>query len=370
MLKESYLSQIITSENFQRIVQPLPPHDAIRDAEFYIRRDGILFNADGYAHPPRKIVGAVLYTPDAQGNKQIFGVTYRKTTLYPGTYEPIPYAERSKHFREIDPVLDQEAKNSFPFMHEHILPISEFMGYIPAKHVYECAVKGFINDPSQIQSDLEDLATLLGVDLKRFTVGLTGAAALGCIRDYHDLDVVFRGDLKQNRDLANKMRDLVLYESERRLHEGGKSWLIRFFNRGGVTNGTLMCCFFGYQDIEDAPLREFTMSTIERDIEINASVSDATHALYTPTVVTLHDVQVLRINGQRVKERLSDNIPLVIYHTGSRGELNSADYIWAHGVLVEIKTPQLVYPAIVVVEREGVRNETPPWLNYYSRPRV
>lgn len=370
MLKESCLSQISINENFRMLVRPLPSHDEIRDAEFYIRQDGIIFNADGYSHPFRKIVGTALYAPNSKGNKQIFGTTYNKTTLYPDTYEPVPYAERGRHFRAIDPELDQEKINSPPFTYEQILPEDEFIGYIPTKHAYRCAVEGLVGDPNQIQPDLEDLSRLLGVNLDIFAVGLTGAPALGCIRNYHDLDIVFRGDLKQNRELADKMKDLVLHESERRLHEGGKSWLIRFFNRDGARNGMLMCCFFSYQNLEDAPLRKFAMKIVENNVEINASVSDATHALYTPTVITLHDVQALCINGQKVMERLPDRIPLVIYHTGTRGELNYGDRVWAHGVLVEVVTPKLVYPAVVVIEREGVRNETPPWPNYYTRQRI
>ncbi len=367
MLKESCLSKINRNRNFQQLVRSLPPHDEIRDAEFYIRSDGILFNADGYAHPVGKMIGGALYAPNIQGNKQIFGIQYTKTTLYPGTYDPIPYAERSKHYRKIDPELDQVAINPFPFIYEQILPVDQFVGYIPAENAYNLATNGFLGDPQQIIADLGNLAQLLDVKLTDFSVGLTGALALGQVSDYHDLDIVFRGSLTQNRLLADKMRDLVIHEPERILDEGGKNWLIRFFNRNGKSNGMLMCCFFGYNKLQDAPLREFTARIIENDIEIQASVSDATHALYTPTIVTLYDAHTIRINGQNVCDRLSDNIPLVIYHTGTRGELNYSDQVWVHGALVEITTREFTYPAVMVIEREGVRNETPPWPNYYTR---
>jgi len=370
VLKESYLSQISNNQSFQQLVRPFSSQDIIKDAEFCIRRDGILFNVDGYYHPLGKIIGTALYSPDSRGNKQIFGVTYRKTTLYPDTYEPIPYSERGKNFRKIDPELDQEKANAFPFTYEQILPTDEFVGHIPSEHAYRCASEQLIGDPSQMQADLEDLSHLLDVNLSSFAVGLTGALALGQINDYHDLDIVFHGDLKQNRELADKIRDLVLNEPDRRLSEGGKSWLIRFFNRNGASNGMLMCCFFGYRNLKDAPLQKFAMKIVESDLEINASVSDATHALYTPTVVLLHDVRTRHIEGRDTRERLPDNLPLIIYHTGTRGELNSNDRVWAHGTLVEIITPNISYPAIVVIEREGVRNETPPWPNYYLRQKI
>lgn len=364
MLKEGFLEQIRLHRDFDTLVQPLDQLEYVRDAEFFIRRDGILFNADGYAHPDGMIVGGALYAPTSQGEKTFFGVNYRKTTLIPGTHEPIPYADRGHHFRLIDPELDQSHVNPFPFTYEQVLPRAQFVGYIPAEHAFQCVVSGALGNPEAILQDLDALRSLLGTDLTEYVLGFTGAPALGQIEGYHDLDIIFRGDTSQNRFLADVMRELLLEEPQRRLHEGGKSWLIRFYN----DNRVIMCCFFGYQNLADAPLKELVMKLIERDVQIKGTVSDATHALYTPTVVYLHDTHAIKINNENVNVRLSDGMPLIVYHTGSRGELNEGDVVWAHGGLTEIASSERGYEALVVVEREGVRNETPPWQEYYSRP--
>lgn len=371
MLKEGYLEQIRLHRDFDTLVQPLGQPEHIRDAEFVIRRDGILFNADGYAHPDEMVVGGALYTPTARGEKTFFGVNYSKTTLIPGTHEPIPYADRGRHFRLIDPELDQSHVNPFPFTYEHILPRAQFVGHIPAEQAFQCAVSGVLGNPEQLQRDIESLRSLLQIDLSEYVLGLTGAPALGQIEDYHDLDILFRGDTSQNRSLADAIRELLLEEPQRRLHEGGKSWLIRFYSDGekGMRR-TLFCCFFGYKDVQEAPLREFTMSVLVDDMELEGSVQDATHAIYTPSIVTLHDVIRLNIDGKDARGRLPDSLPLIIYHTGSRGELNRADRIWAHGALAQVVTPRETYHALVVIEREGVRNETPPWPDYYTRERI
>lgn len=371
MLKEGYLEQIRLHRDFDTLVQPLSQLEHIRDAEYFIRRDGILFNADGYAHLEKMIVGGALYAPNKHGEKTFFGVNYCKTTLIPGTYEPIPYVDRGRNFRLIDPELDQSHVNPLPFTYEHILPRTQFVGYIPAEHAFQCAVRGVLGNSEQLQRDIESLRSLLQIDLSEYVLGLTGAPALGQIEGYHDLDILFHGDTSQNRSLADEIRELLLEEPQRRLHEGGKSWLIRFYSDGekGMRR-TLFCCFFGYKDVAEAPLQDFTMNVLVGDMEIEGSVRDATHALYTPSIVTLHDVIRLNIDGEAARGRLPDSLPLVIYHTGSRGEFNREDRIWAHGVLAEVITPHETYHALVVIEREGVRNETPPWPYYYIRDRI
>lgn len=181
MLKEGYLEQIRLHRDFDTLVQPLSQLEHVRDAEFFIRRDGILFNTDGYAHSEEMIVGGALYAPNEHGEKTFFGVNYCKTTLISGSHEPIPYADRGRHFRLIDPELDQSQVNSFPFTYEHILPRTQFVGYIPAEHAFQCAVRGVLGNSEQLQRDIESLHSLLQTNIGDYGVGLTGAPALGQI---------------------------------------------------------------------------------------------------------------------------------------------------------------------------------------------
>jgi predicted nucleotidyltransferase len=370
MLKERVQADIEYSQTYQALVRPLPSMEGTRDVEFYVRYDGLILNADGYAHPQHTVVGNVLYAPDSEGNKEIFGIPYRKTSLVPKTFTPVPYRERGAYFANIDPALNQTSTNSYPFRYEQILPREQFIGYIPAQHAYELAVEGKLGNPDRLLSDLENLFELLGFEQSTVRLGLTGTPALGHIQQYHDLDIVFFGTIEENRLLANRMRDLVLQEPERRLHEGGKSWQIRFYNRDGITNGTIMCCFFGYKNIEDCALPSFEMNMFIEDVCIQGVVSNADHALYTPTVVNLHNSHIIEIEGKKNNFRLPDDMPLIVYHTGTRGELNVGDEVWAHGAFGEIITDDERYLAVVVNEREGVRNETAPWSEYYTIDRI
>ena len=133
--------------------------------------------------------------------------------------------------------------------------------------------------------DLENLMQLLGIKAEEISLGLTGALSLGNTQDYHDLDIVFSGSIEKNLQIAKTMRDIVLYDPKRRLFEGGKAWQIRFFNDFGM----LMCTFFIYSDKEQAPLRNFSMVPIEKDITVEGTVSDDKHSMYTPSILTLKD---------------------------------------------------------------------------------
>ena len=235
--------------------------------------------------------------------------------------------------------------------------------------VFEKSRKGLLGDNSKVLKDLEDLGQRLDINIESVPLAFTGTLAFGNIAQYHDLDLVFCGSLSQNRNIADKIRQLGISEPSRRLHEGGKGWLIRWFNRNGDVDGTIMCCFFRYGNIKDAPLQQFEVDVLEPNMQIEALISDDTHALYTPTIVTLHDVRATSIGDYSDNIRLPDSTKLVIYHTGSRGEFNIGDRIWANGAYAYIHTPETEYPALLVIEREAARNLTPPWSNFYSHDK-
>lgn len=364
MSHESVVGRIAENDIFGRLVHPIKQHHTVRDAEHYIRSDGIIFNADGYAHPDDAIVGNPLYVPDGLGDKVIFGERYRKIFIYPGTTEPVPYNERPKLLANIDPNLNQYKKNHWPLQYEQVLLRDEFIGFIPGDYAFHVAIADSPRNERMLR-DLENLQKLIGFDMRYMSMAFTGTLTLGNWSSYHDLDIVFRGDVAQNRAIADRMRQIVIDEPRRRLHEGGKSWLIRFYNDYGV----IMCNFFGYKDVSNAPLRNLFMHPISEDVEVHATVSDAAHALYTPTIVSLHDAKVIKIHDRNDTVRLPDDIPLVIYHTGSRGELNVGDDVWARGGLMLVDETNGSHVALVVVEREGVRNETPSWPGFYTRAR-
>ena len=190
---------------------------------------------------------------------------------------------------------------------------------------------------------------------------------MGNFRDFHDFDLVFQGSLEQNLIIAKAMRYLVLREPHRRVIEGGKGWNIRFYN----DKGTFMCSFFSYGNPEDAPLRDFEMEVLIPDLTLEGSVEDDTHSIYTPTILGLDHARALQAeNQEKIDMETLESIQLIIYHTAARGECFAGDRVRARGALVTVRTPRLEYKALCVIERDGIKNLTPPWEGFYDDPGV
>ncbi len=365
MIACEIINRMMQDQRFVEIAEtaiPVNP-ETIYDAEFLVRQDGMIVNVDGYYHPKGHILGEVLYAPDDNGNKEIFGQRYRKVTLHPGTYEPVAYPDRGGILGELDPQLNQTSKNPFFARYKQILPISDFIAHLPSRNGLARAIAKTGVDHEKFHRNFENLMMLLGLKPEALTLGVTGAALLGNTEHFHDLDTVFRGDVEENLRIAKKMRDLAIHEPKRRLFEGGKAWQIRFYN----DLDTIMCNFFTYPETEIAPLHEFLMTEIESDIHLEGIVSDDVHGLYTPTILGLKDVAVFK--GAQLIQRFTD-LPLVAYHTASRGDCFEGDVVSATGSLVEISPKDRdPYLAACVIDREGVRNLTPPWKGYYAESR-
>lgn len=341
-MKNLELLHLIQQDSrFREIAVPFLPDSVstVKDAEFLIRQDGIIFNVEGYYHPTNFLVGEVLYAPDKKGDKNIFGQKYRKVTLHKGTYEPIAYPDRSKILREIDLAFDQRGINPYFAQFKQILPASDFIAYLPSSRGLSRALTTTSGDNEKFHRNFENLMNLLGIAPEQISLGLTGAPLLGNTDHFHDLDIVFSGSLEENLRIAKTMRDIARYEPQRRLFEGGKAWQIRFFN----DLGTLMCTFFTYPDMSTAPLHDFSMEVVERGITVQGTVSNDQHSMYTPTILELRDAIVAR-SGQQIQQFIT--LPLVVHHTASRGDCFNEDVVMARGALVEISQSGASYLAV------------------------
>lgn len=365
-MKNSELLQLIHQDlRFKEIAVPFVQGSStenIKDAEFLIRHDGVIFNVEGYNHPTNFLIGEVLYAPDEQGDKNIFGLPYRKLTLHKGTYNPIAYPDRARILREIDSAFDQAGINPYFAQFKQILPTSDFIAHLPSSRGLARALSATAGDNEKFHRDFENLMSLLSLSPEQVSLGLTGAPLLGNTNNFHDLDIVFSGSLEENKRIAKTMRDLAKHEPKRRLFEGGKGWQIRFFN----DLGTLMCTFFTYPDRSKAPLHDFSMEVLERGITVEGTVANDEHSMYTPTILELKDA-LLKKNGQQVQRFTM--LPLIVYHTASRGDCFSEDVVHANGALVEVTQYGSSFLAVCVVDREGLRNLTPPWEGYYAQSR-
>lgn len=362
MLKEAsqLIEQISAHPLYRQITSEDMSQQAIKDAELLLRKDGLIVNIEGWYHPEGMVVGETLYAPDPLGDKSILGVSYRKVTLESGTTTPVPYHARPALWRSIDPGLDQTATNPYFARYKHILPLNQFIARFDIQQSFMAAFHHFKPFPEHIARDIDHFLKLIDINPNDVSIGFTGAPLLGNVYNYHDVDLVFRGTLAQNHEIAKKMNDILLQEPWRRLYEGGKSWRIRLFN----DNQKLMCNFFGYKEAADIPLREFLMSPIT-PVTVTGTVSNDLHSYYTPSLLELKETEFTdRHTNNDLKP--DDPLFLVIYHTATRGECQLGDRIAASGMLVDIHTPASVMRGVCVIDRESVRNLTPPWPNYYQ----
>ena len=359
------LERLQRHPHYDELVRPVSNMHPV-DGQYFVWSDGILLHADGYHHPAGHVVGQALYCPDPEGSKSLFGVRYRKVYWRDGASEPRPYGDMGAILRTLDPRLDQRDRNPLPFRYEQVLPLQEFEGVICGQRTFRSACDGRLGDPKTLLADLSLASDALGIDLAAMPLGLEGAPALGTIDGYNDLDLVFHESLVENRRIADAIRDLVRAAPECRVHEAGKSWQIRFFVGDGHGGRRLICCFFVYKELDEAPLRDASMTVVSEDVALTGTVVDARHAMYTPTVVTLADV---RPEGSSRGAGMPDELLLIAYHTAARGELNEGDRVWARGALVGLAPSAPAEHGLCVIEREAVRNETPPWQQYYTWPR-
>lgn len=359
-----FIERLRANTRFRELAEAVRPGQfpAVRDAELIVRKDGVVFNVEGWHHPSGLVVAEAMYLPDQDGPKNIFGQQYTKATLYPGSYTPVPYRDRGARLREFDPSLDQTGQNPYYAKYKQLIPRDDIVAHLPAQGVYRKLMENPDVDTSHFEADIADAQRLLGVDFDAYDIGLTGAPLLGNIGNVHDVDVVFSGDLAANLALAKRMRDFSRENPNQRVIEGGKGWNIRYYNE----RGSLMCNFFTYGTPEDAPLREFEMDVIAPDVSVRGTVYEDTHSMYTPTVLGLTDVQIEKVGDRSVNERAPEDIKLIAYHTATRGECFSEDVVTAQGALVNVRTPEEEYRAICVIEREGVRNLTPTWPGFYE----
>jgi predicted nucleotidyltransferase len=358
------IEQLKRNELFQVLAVPidLEKFPIIRDTEFYIRKDGLIINAEGWYHPEDKLIGEVLYAPDQGGDKKVFGQKYRKVTLYPQTNTPVPYDKRSKILRKYDPSLDQVESNPYFAKYKQIFDRNDFIAYLPNREVLQKITTQLSIPEDTVTQDIQDVQKLLDIDLINIPLGVTGGSLMGNFRNFHDFDLVFQGSLNQNLRIAKAMRNLVRREPHRRIIEGGKGWNIRFYN----DKGTFMCNFFSYNNPEDAPLRMFEMEVLTPDLTIEGIVSDDIHSVYTPTILGLDQVKVLQIGQQKRDVEVPEKIQLIAYHTATRGECFAGDKVNARGALVNVKTPKGEYRAVCIIDREGIRNLTPNWEGFYK----
>lgn len=326
----NFFDNIKDNENFNDFVLPMEKLDLIRDGMLFIRKDGLIVFSEGYFHPPGKLIANIIYLPDPEGTKEIFGQPYRsiiKKKGADGEEEWIDYRKQLEIYRELAP----ESQSNKPLFAEFKcqFELSEMIGFVD----HRLSLKKARKLSPEIDDSIRKVAGMLGISPE--TIGCTGSLALGNLKTAHDFDLVFYGSTEEGWKIVNQIYEIVK-NPDRQVFEMGMLWAIRFYDDWG----NMICPFFSYADLSKIPLREFEMELEKTEIELKGQVVDDTHTFYMPSVLKLEQVE---LPGYPELKTLT----LILYHGGLRGEYCKGDRVKARGKLVEVKTPARSFPALL-----------------------
>lgn len=316
--------------DFRDFVVPISKLDKVSDANFFLRRDGLLAFAEGYFHPQGKLIANIIYVPDPKGNKKFFGVPYGSIIKHYGGdgEEWVNFQEQLKIYREIDPST-QEGKPIFA-ENKCVFNLDDFVGYLPPRRSLEIIRSRM----PKVEATTKEIGALLGIDHEK--IGCTGSMSFGNVGAAHDFDLVFYGEVAPLRRAVSAIYEIVK-DPKRQVFEMGMLWAIRFYDNAG----NMICPFFSYDDPSEIPLPEFEMEICARDVEADVTIGNDDHTGFMPSFLPLSEV---RPAGRGIGKPSV----LVIYHGGKRGEYRKGDSVRARGRHVRIKTPRNVFDAILV----------------------
>ena len=308
--------------------------EEVGDATFFVRNDGLLAFSEGYCHPRGSLIGNIIYIPDAHGSKTIFGARYGSLIKRYGDTDDvwIPFREQIGIYREIDPGLHMDKP---PYAeYKCLFDLGDFIGWAPPRR---SLMKVRERLPAAERA-IADIARMFDIDPA--SIGCTGSIALGNLKEIHDLDLIFYGSARANREIIEKIYDITR-DPSRQVIEMGMKWAIRFYD----DNGNVICPFFAYSERDEIPLFDFTMEVEKEECRYTARVSDDLHNSYMPSILRLED-------AESDDSPSFEDIMLVIYHGGTKGEYRKGDRMGIRGKLVWIDQGKDRFPAILATDME------------------
>jgi hypothetical protein len=322
--------------DFRDFVVPISKLDGIRDANFFLRRDGLLAFSEGYFHPDGKLIANIIYIPDPSGPKRFFGIPYGSIIKQYGEGEEekwVNFQEQLKIYREIDPST-QTGKPVFA-ENKCVFNLDDFIGYIPPLRSLEIVR----SRAPQIDKTVREIGALLGIDHDK--IGCTGSMSFGNIGAAHDFDLVFYGEVAPLRRVLSAIYEIVK-DPKRQVFEMGMLWAIRFYDNAG----NMICPFFSYDNPSEIPLPEFTLELRARDVEAAVTVGNDDHTGFMPSFLPLSEA--CPADGGVAKPTV-----LVIYHGGKRGEYRNGDRVRVRGHSVRVKTAHNEFDAVLVTDMDN-----------------
>jgi predicted nucleotidyltransferase len=329
-VQKNFYRTVRDNRKFQEFVLPMEELKTIRDAMLFVRQDGLIVFSEGYFHPPGQLIANIIYVPDPEGKKSIFGRPYRsliKKKGAGGEDEWIDYEDQIALYREIAP----ESQINKPLFAEYKcrFELAEMIGFVDHRRSLEKARRL----SAEIDDSMRKVAGMLGIGVE--TIGATGSMALGNLDTAHDFDLVFYGTTARHWEIVERIYRIV-EDPARQVFEMGMLWAIRFYDDWG----NMICPFFSYLNPEEIPLKEFSLKLQQEEARLTAGVSDDTHTFYMPSLLELGEVELPGRPDLRT-------LTLILYHGGLRGEYRKGDRIRAAGKLVEVRTPDRRFPALL-----------------------
>ncbi|MCX6356800.1 MAG: hypothetical protein NT045_02815 [Candidatus Aureabacteria bacterium] len=329
------MDRIRRHQDFKDFIVPMKELKEIRDANFFLRNDGLLAFSEGYYHPPGKLIANMIYIPDARGSKKFFGVPYASIIKEYGAQDErwIPFKEQLEIYRRIDPST-QAGKPVFA-ENKCLFDLSDFSGFVPPLRSL-----GIIRRRvPAIDATIRQIGALLHIDPDR--IGCTGSMAFGNLASAHDFDLVFYGSVAELKIVIDTIYEIVK-DPKRAVFEMGMHWAIRFYDDAG----NMICPFFSYTDPAEIPLPRFDMEVVKGDIEATGTVASDDHTGFMPTFLPLKDARI-------GASPLGDAAVLIIYHGGKRGEYRAGERVRARGHHVKVRTTDKAFEAVLVTDMDN-----------------
>lgn len=339
-MNNNFYDRIKNDAKFKNFVLPMEALEFIRDAMLFVHSSGMILFSEGYFHPAGKLIANIIYIPDPEGEKEIFGQAYRsiiKKEGEDGEEEWITYETQLDRYRELAPGA-QESKPPFA-KYKCQFDLGEMIGFVDHRRSLKIARE---LSPG-IDDSIRKVAGMLGISPD--SIGVTGSLALGNLKTAHDFDLVFYGTVSDGWKIVNQIYRIV-EDPRRQVFEMGMLWAIRFYDDWE----NMICPFFSYTDLSEIPLKDFKMEVTQPAVELTGTVVDDRHTFYMPSVLKLAEVDFSGRPG-------TTELTLILYHGGLRGEYKIGDRVRARGDLIRVATPEESFLALLstnLTETENV----------------
>ena len=327
------LKKMMRSEKYSSFAVPIDDLAEIRDATYFLREDGTFAFSEGYCHEPnrppdeRRLLSHIVFVPD-RGNapdyayKNIFGADYENVTKPIMATQPLRlfYPLQLREYLKVDPSLD--VPKPFYARYKVLVPVNTFVAHFPPRHSLRAIIERADSDPAAMSIAKVTEATAELIQIEPDQIGVSGSLSLGTYANPHDVDYVIYATVKEIRRIVKFIYKLTGEKEERKVFEFGKFWPLRFWERYGGEK-IMVCPFFSYLDLDEAPLRNFSFEDCG-PVVVEGVVCDDTHNCFNPTVLGLESP---KIDGKSYRGELK----LILYHGGERGDYVEGDHLCANG---------------------------------------